>query len=140
MRLKLDKETRALAEALADLEVFADLDRQVVEELATTGRVVHLPAHWAVVTESQPADSCYVVLSGEAEVRQHGEPVATIGAGALVGEAALVEHRTRNASVITTGPLSALRLGFEDLQAMFARHRSLERAFQHAWEQRSAQV
>ena len=137
---KHDKEAEALAGELAALEVFRPLDRKAVDALASTGRVVHLPAQWALLTESQPADSCYVLLSGGTEVRQHGEVVATLSAGALVGEAALVEHRTRNATVITTSEVRALRLGFDDLGTLFAQHPSVEQVFRAEWDKRSAGV
>jgi CRP-like cAMP-binding protein len=135
-----DKTTKALADELAGLPVFSGVDRKAVAALAGSGRVVHLPAHWALVTESQPADSCYVLLSGETEVRQHGSVVATLHAGALVGEAALVEHRTRNATVVTTSEVRALRLGFDELTTLFAQHPAVEQAFRGEWDKRSAGV
>lgn len=135
---KQDKETRAFADELAGLAVFSSLERKAVEALASAGRVVHLPIHWALVTESQPADSCYVVLSGEAEVRQQSAVVATLGPGALVGEAALVEHKTRNATVVTTSEVRALRLGFDDLTTLFAQHPTVEQVFRAEWDKRSA--
>jgi CRP-like cAMP-binding protein len=137
---KQDKETKALADELAGLGVFGSLDRKAVDALASTGRVVHLPAQWALVTESQPADSCYVLLTGEAEVRQHGNVIATLAPGTLVGEAALVEHKTRNATVITNSEVRALRLGFEDLTTLFAQHPAVERVFRAEWDKRSAGV
>jgi CRP-like cAMP-binding protein len=140
MRHKQDKETKALADELAGLAVFGSLERRAVDALAGTGRVVHLPVHWALVTESQPADSTYVLLSGEAEVRQHGAAIAQLSAGDLVGEAALVQHRTRNATVITTSEVRALRLGFDDLTALFAQHPPVEAAFRAEWDKRSAGV
>jgi CRP-like cAMP-binding protein len=135
-----DKETKALSDELSGLPVLAGLERKAVQALASSGRVVHLPAQWALVTESQPADSCYVLLSGETEVRQHGSVVATLTAGALVGEAALVQHRTRNATVVTTSEVRALRLGFEELSAVFAQHPAVEKAFRAEWDKRSAGV
>ena len=135
---KKDAETKALVEELSALPVFAGLPSRAVEALATCGRVVHLPTAWALVTESQPADSAYVLLDGETEVRVHGEVVATLGRGALVGEAALVEHRTRNASVITTGPLRALRLGFDQATELFGKHPDVEKAFRAEWERKTA--
>ena len=137
---KQDKETKALADELAALPVFAPLDRKAVDALASTGRVVHLPVHWALVTESQPADSCYVLLSGEVEVRQQGDVVAQLRPGALVGEAALVEHKTRNATVITVNEVRALRLGFDDLTTLFAQHPTIEQVFRAEWDKRSAGV
>lgn len=135
---KKHPETDALAAELAALPVFAGLSRRAVEAVAEHGRVVHLPAAWALLTESQPADCCYVLLDGSAEVRQHGEAVATLGSGALVGEAALVEHRTRNASVITTTPLRALRLGFDEVTQLFGKHPELQQVFQAEWGRKSA--
>ncbi|HUR50660.1 MAG TPA: cyclic nucleotide-binding domain-containing protein [Mycobacteriales bacterium] len=140
MRHKQDKETKALADELAALPVFGTLDRRAVDALAGTGRVVHLPPQWALITESQPADSTYVLLTGESEVRQHGDVIAQLHPGDLVGEAALVQHRTRNATVVTTSEVRALRLGFDDLTALFAQHPSVEQAFRAEWEKRSAGV
>jgi CRP-like cAMP-binding protein len=140
MRHKQDKQTKALADELAGLPFFASVDRGLVDALAATGRVVHLPPHWALVTESQPADSVYVLLSGDTEVRQHGTVIATLQAGALVGEAALVQHKTRNATVVTTSEVRALRLGFDDVTGLFAQHPKLEELFRTEWEKRSAGV
>jgi CRP/FNR family transcriptional regulator, cyclic AMP receptor protein len=137
---KQDKETKALADELAALSLFGTLDRKAVEAVASTGRVVHLPTQWALVTESQPADSCYVLLSGEAEVRQHGTVIAKLPPGALVGEAALVERKTRNATVVTTSEVRALRLGFDELTALFAHHPSVEKAFRAEWDKRATGV
>lgn len=135
---KKHPETAALAGELAALPVFASLPPRSVEALAGCGRVVHLPADWAILSEAQPGDCCYVLLEGSAEVRQHGERVAVLGPGALVGEAALVEHRTRNASVISATALRALRLGFEDVSVLFAKHPEIERAFRAEWEKKTA--
>lgn len=135
-----DKETKALADELAALPVFSGLERKAVDALAAAGRVVHLPVHWAMISESQPGDSSYVLLTGEAEVRQHGAVVAHLTTGALIGEAALVERRTRNATVITTTEVRALRLGFEELTAVFGHHPSVEKVFRAEWDKRSAGV
>jgi CRP-like cAMP-binding protein len=140
MRHKQDKQTKALSDELAGLPLFAGTDRRLVDALAGSGRVVHLPPHWALVTESQPADSVYVLLSGETEVRQHGNVIAQLHAGALVGEAALVQHKTRNATVVTTTEVRALRLGFDEVSALFAQHPALEQIFKAEWEKRSAGV
>jgi CRP-like cAMP-binding protein len=137
---KQDKETKALADELAGLAVFGTLERRAIDALAAAGRVVHLPPHWALVTESQPADSTYVLLSGETEVRQHGDVIAQLHPGDLVGEAALVTHKTRNATVVTTSDVRALRLGFDDLNALFAQHPSVEQLFRGEWDKRSAGV
>ncbi len=125
-----------LATELGSLGHLAPLPAPVLQALAAAGRVVHLPASWALVSEDTPADSCYVLLSGETEVRHGADIVATLGPGALIGEAALVEHRRRNATVITSTAVRALRLGYDDLTRLFLTHPSLEGVFRAEWERR----
>lgn len=129
MRHKLDKDTRALAEELGSTDVFAGLDHASVDALATRGRLLRVPADWAVLIESQPADSAYLLLEGTADVRKGGATLAALGPGNLIGEASLVEHRTRNASVVTTSPVRVVRWSFEDLQVLFAAHSAIETVF-----------
>jgi CRP/FNR family cyclic AMP-dependent transcriptional regulator len=133
---KQDKDRDALAGELVGFEVFATVEAKAISALAGSGRVVHLPKAWALISEDTPADSCYVLLDGDTEVRHGGEVLAELHAGALVGEAALVTHKRRNASVITATEVRALRLGFDDLAALFAKHPSLEQAFRAEGERR----
>lgn len=133
---KQDKDRKALADELVGLAVFAGVDRKAVDALAGSGRVVHLPSGWALMSEGTPADSCYVLLDGDTEVRQGSQVVNQLHLGALVGEAALVDHKRRNATVITTTSVRALRLGYDDLTQLFATHASLEQAFRAEWDKK----
>jgi CRP-like cAMP-binding protein len=135
---KHDKELAALADELAGCEAFAAHDRKSLLALAATGRVVHLPAGWALMSENTPADSVYVLLDGETEVRHGSDVVATLSAGALVGEAALIDRRRRNASVITVSEVRAMRLNYDDLPALFGRHGDVEDVFRREWERKAA--
>ena len=135
---KQDKETKALSDELAALPVFGGVGRKAVDALASTGRVVHLPAGWALISQDTPADSCYVLLSGDTEVRHGAEVVAQLHPGALVGEAAFVSHSRRNATVITTGAVRALRLGYDELTSLFGRHPDLDQAFRAEWDRKTA--
>jgi CRP/FNR family cyclic AMP-dependent transcriptional regulator len=134
---KQDKDRTALAGELAGLAVFAGVDAKALEALAGSGRVVHLPKAWALISENTPADSCYVLLDGDTDVRHGAEVIAQLHAGALVGEAALVSHQRRNATVITATEVRALRLGYDDLAPLFTRHASLEQAFRTEWDRRA---
>jgi CRP-like cAMP-binding protein len=137
---KQDKDRRELAGELAGLEVFRGLDPKAVDALAGSGRVVHLPVGWALISENTPADSCYVLLDGDTDVRHGQEVIAQLHRGALVGEAALVSQKRRNATVVTTSEVRALRLGYEDLQDLFGKHPSLERVFRAEWDKRTTVV
>lgn len=135
---KQDKELVALAEELAGVAAFAPLSSDDRGALAATGRVVHLPAGWALISDGTPADSVYALLGGSTEVRHDGQVLATLSAGALVGEAALVDRRRRNASVITLDEVRALRLSYDDLVALFAKHPAIESVFRSEWERKAA--
>ena len=135
---KLDKDTVGLANELSGLTAFEGVDRKSLQAVAATGRVVHLPSGWAIMSENTPADSVYVLLAGDTEVRHGSEVVATLSAGALVGEAALIDRRRRNASVITTSEVRALRLNYDDLPQLFGRHGDVEDVFRREWERKAA--
>jgi CRP/FNR family cyclic AMP-dependent transcriptional regulator len=135
---KQDKELVALADELGRFDAFEGLEHKSLEAVGGAGRVVHLPAGWPLVSEGTPADSVYVLLGGDAEVRHGSDVVATLRAGALVGEAALVDRRRRNATVITTSEVRALRLSYDDLPALFGRHSAVEDVFRREWDRKTA--
>ena len=135
---KQDKELAALADELGTFDAFAGLERRSLEALAGSGRVVHLPSSWALISQDTPADSVYVLLDGDTEVRHEGEVIAALGAGSLVGEAALVDRRRRNATVVTTSQVRALRLNYDDMPALFGKHSDVEDVFRREWERKAA--
>ena len=84
---------------------FTDEEIQLITEVAT---YLTVPERWALMVEHQPADKAYLLLSGEVSVRRHGEEVARLGAGEVIGEMALVNHRLRSATVVAATPLEVL--------------------------------
>lgn len=67
-----------------------------------------VPDGWAIIAESTPADKAYLILSGTVSIRRHGEEIAQAGAGDIVGEMALVDHKLRSATVVALTPLEVL--------------------------------
>ena len=62
----------------------------------------------------------YVIESGTAEVRQHQEPIATLGQGDFFGEMAMMGHGRRVADVVATSPMTNLAMfgtSFRELEA-----------------------
>jgi CRP-like cAMP-binding protein len=58
----------------------------------------------AVVVEGEPANGCYVLLSGHLAVTVSGSPVGELGEGDLFGEIALLEGGTRQATITVVSP------------------------------------
>jgi CRP/FNR family cyclic AMP-dependent transcriptional regulator len=111
---------------------FAHLDEQALRGLAPGGAVRSFPRNVIVVSEGDPTDSLYVVLSGRVKVfvaDENGKElvVNTIGAGDFFGELVL-DGQTRAASVMTLEPSRFFVIPQRDADALltgnpqFARH------------------
>ena len=74
----------------------------------TTGTFLTLPADWSPIWEKTPADKAYILLSGEVSVRRDGQEIARLGQGDIVGEAAIVQHSLRTASIVSLTKLEVL--------------------------------
>ncbi|MBC7630058.1 cyclic nucleotide-binding domain-containing protein [Aeromicrobium sp.] len=114
------RKPKADPEVVDRLTHVTGFDEALVRTLVTAGTTVHIPAGWSIIMETTPADSAYIILEGTVDIRKHGEVLANLGPGAVFGEIALVNHRLRNASVVASTPITALRLGDEALQKVLA--------------------
>ncbi len=103
------------SERLRQLDAFSTLSDKDLKKVADAGRFVHLPKDWSLMSESTPADKAYVLLSGEVSVRKHGQEVATVGAGGVIGEVGILEKRLRTASVVSITELEVVHYTKEDL-------------------------
>ena len=112
---------KADPEVITALTAHTDFDEHLVKELATVGTAVNIPEGWSIIMEATPADSAYIVLDGTVEIRRAGGVIARLGSGDVFGEIALVNHSLRNASVVASSPIRALRLE-EDAIAVLLQH------------------
>jgi len=87
-------------------EGFSDADLQRVAQLGTE---VEAPAGTVIMDQGDPGTECFVLESGTASVYVRGEHVATLSAGSMVGEMALVDHRPRTATVAADTDLRLVR-------------------------------
>lgn len=97
---------------------FSDAEIAAVVEAATYHTV---PDGWAIIAESTPGDKAYLILSGTVSVRRGGEEIAQAGAGDIVGEMALVDHKLRSATVIALTPLEVLNFTSSTVDALQAK-------------------
>ena len=65
---------------------------------SSTERV--LKAGTVIMDQGQTGREAYVILEGSATVKRNGKKVATLGAGAVVGELSLLDQGPRTAAVI----------------------------------------
>jgi CRP-like cAMP-binding protein/predicted MFS family arabinose efflux permease len=95
--------------------IFAEASRPVLERLAKAAEEVEFPAGATVISEGDPGDALYVLVSGEMAVRARGEsghdmPLPSMGPGTCFGEIGVLEGIPRTATVTSAAPSSVLRI------------------------------
>jgi len=100
------------------LERVTSFDPETVQRLASVGRPINIPQGWAVMVENTPADKAYIILEGAIDIRRNGSSVATLAAGEVIGEMAIVNGRLRNATVVAVTPVKALHLTDGDVETL----------------------
>jgi CRP/FNR family cyclic AMP-dependent transcriptional regulator len=81
-----------------------------IAKISASGTRVTLPEGWSPIWEDTPADKAYIILSGTVSVRKDGREVAQLGPGQIVGEAAIMNHSLRTASIVALTPLELIHL------------------------------
>lgn len=111
----MSRDKRELADQLSRLPSLSALGKSDLDALAEAGDVVTLPDGWAFVHEGTPADAAYVLLEGEANVLMGRTIIASLAAGAIIGEMAYLDGGQRHATVATHGRVKAMRLNYDKL-------------------------
>lgn len=101
---------------IGHLSRFEKLDHADLVKVVNAGTYVKLPANWSLIWEKTPADKAYLIVSGEVSVRKSGQEVARLGAGDVIGEVAIVEHKLRTASVVSLTPLEVIHFTDDAIQ------------------------
>jgi len=121
MHGKQSAEEHRRVEELARVNRFEGFTDEEIHQVVDTATYLTVPANWALMVEQQPADKAYLILSGEVSVRRHGEEVARLGAGEVIGEMALINHKLRSATVVADTPLEVLHFTAETVAALTAK-------------------
>jgi CRP/FNR family transcriptional regulator, cyclic AMP receptor protein len=121
------QEGQSPIELLRSVPLFADLEQGELENFSHVAVARSFPAGTRVFHEGDHSDACYIVRNGSFRVtREHSDgraiTLATLGAGDIFGELAMLDGEVRSASVeaLTDGELLALPAG--EVRALLARH------------------
>lgn len=105
-------------ERLKKLNRLENLSDEDLQKVVSKGRHVHLPANWSLIWEKTPGDKAYLIVDGEVSVRKHGDEIARLGPGDVIGEMAIVGHKLRSASVVSVTPLEVIHFTKEAVEAL----------------------
>src|SRR5919202_1899641 len=99
---------------------------------------VELPEGRQLTREGERGREFFVLLDGEAEVRQKGRKLRTLGKGDFLGEIALVSKTPRTATVTTTAPTRALVITAQSFDRLLRTNPKIQRGVVEALADRLA--
>ncbi|HUL84200.1 MAG TPA: cyclic nucleotide-binding domain-containing protein [Actinomycetota bacterium] len=125
---------------LARLPLFGELDAYDLGHVAGWLRDVELAPGDILIRQGAMPDDVYVLEIGTVEVTRDGERIATLGAGDVVGEIALVDPQRRTATVQAATPVRAVALNLRDLPEMASEMPEIVRHLRSIAERRLAEL
>jgi len=96
---------------LAAVPLFAACSHKELQRIARASDETQLPAGRVLMRQGESGRECFVIVDGEVKIERNGKKVATVGAGACIGEMSLLDKGPRTATAIAQTPLSVLVLG-----------------------------
>jgi len=103
---------------LSDVALFQGFSSEQVEQVAQLGERVEAAAGAEIADQGRIGSECWVIVEGTARVVMNGEYVTSVGAGSMIGEMALLEHRPRNAAVIAETDMVLVSFDTEGFNAI----------------------
>ncbi len=116
------------ATRLRAFPVFSQFSDDDLQLLVQSAHHDSMSGPWPLIHEQTPADSCFILLSGEVGVYVGRDHVATLGPGEVIGHSAIKSGALRTATVTTTGPAEVLRIESEDLVGLLDEIPALRKA------------
>lgn len=86
-------------EHLRKVPLFSACSTKDLEKVLKAGDEIAATAGQVIIDQGQTGREAFVILNGAATVRRNGKKVASLGAGAIVGELSLFDHGPRTATV-----------------------------------------
>jgi CRP/FNR family transcriptional regulator, cyclic AMP receptor protein len=105
-------------ERLRQLPLFGELDHHDLSQLLRWVREEEVADGDLLFEQGSMPHDLFVIEEGSVEVIRDGRSVATLGAGEVVGERALLKLQRRWASVVAVGRVRLIALSADDLAEM----------------------
>jgi CRP-like cAMP-binding protein len=125
---------------LKKIPVFADLSEEDLAIIGALASEVSVPEGKELVREGDYSYDLLAIEEGTARVEAHGEHVADLGPGDVVGEIGVLEREQRNATVIATSPMLLITLDRWDVKRLSKRAPEAVEQLRELVEQRRAQA
>jgi CRP/FNR family cyclic AMP-dependent transcriptional regulator len=103
---------------LTAIPIFSELSDDEAKRLATFATETSAAEGQMLMKEGDYSVELIAIEEGTADVIQHGETIASVGPGDLIGEMGLLERKPRNADVIASSPMRLLKLTHWEIRRM----------------------
>jgi CRP-like cAMP-binding protein len=103
---------------LAEIPLFAALGNAQLAEIAAVVVEAEAAEGETIATQGELGHALFAIESGTVEVTANGDLVATLGAGDVFGEIAVIAAGVRMASVVATSPVRLIGLLTRDVLAL----------------------
>jgi CRP/FNR family cyclic AMP-dependent transcriptional regulator len=103
---------------LRKIPVFADLSDDELQHIAALAAEVSVPEGKELVREGDYSYDVLAIEEGTASVERHGEHIADLGPGDVVGEMGVLERSQRSATVRATSPMLLVTLTGWDVRRL----------------------
>lgn len=103
---------------LAGVALFEGFNEAQLGQAAELGERVEVASGSEIADQGRVGSECWVIVEGTAAVVMNGEYVTSVGAGSMIGEMALLEHRPRNAAVIAETDMVLVSFNTESFNSM----------------------
>ena len=121
---------------LRRVPLFAGLSSRDLEELQRLTDEVDVPAGREITTEGRSGEEFFLIVSGRVGVVRNGVRVRTMSDGDFLGEIALVDGRTRSATVTTEAPTRLLVIAHREFNSLMERFPTIQAAVLRALAER----
>jgi CRP-like cAMP-binding protein len=98
--------------------LFDDCGPDARARIARLAAELAVPPGRVLLEEDTPTTRCFAIAAGQAAITRAGLRLATVGAGAIVGDRALLRATVCSATVTAVTPMNLLSFGRDELQAL----------------------
>ena len=130
----------AIEKQLRAIPLFSEYSSRQISSVAKLTTTIDVAEGRELISEGKTGRELFLILDGEAEIRQHGEPVATRGPGTFVGETSLLLDQPRNATVIAVTAMTVGVIERSDFRQLLNEHPDLYAPLVDAMAKRLAEV
>jgi CRP-like cAMP-binding protein len=123
---------------LRNVPLFAGCTKKQLEHVASIVTELNIPKGSNLMVEGEMIHEFVIIESGSASVRRGGRKVATVGAGDVVGELAMILRRPRTATVTADSDLNVLVVDERSFNALLDEVPGLARRLLHTVAERMA--